>query len=888
MSRRRKKNSLEPEKATPPKKAGEGTPPGLGSARRMPVGKKMLFSAVVSIGFLGLAELVLWLAGAPSLIEREDPFRGFSGIVTVFERNGDVFRTRAVSAKDTFNDQSFLVDKPAGGVRIFCLGGSSAYGFPWGAEAAFTGILGDVLAASHPQLHIEAVNASGLSYGMHRVNLVADELLGYEPDIFIVYSGHNEFVEPAFFEALKHRSVVRTRGEYLLAHSRVYAAMRSAFESLAEANASTRDDFGTLVRRDETRVFSAQEKAAIVAEFRWRLERLVSRARKAGVKVVLVTVPANLRQWRPQASTGLAALTEDRRREWSEAFASAKRRLQAGEFEAAAADLEEAARIAPSHAETQFLLGQACEKLGRFDEARLAYGGACDADASPIRRVSGINDAIREMARQQGVLLLDADRIFEQQSEHGLVGYNLIEDYVHPTRAGHELIAWHLWEAMEQAGWFGDKANARREVFDEVLVKRHRRPERKTAVWLYNQGVALQNQGQWEAAIEKYREAFAMMPNHEGTVHNLSALLIDTGRSAEAVGLLKRLVELNPDLGEARYNLGNALQDLGRFEEAIKNYEEAARLRPAFADIHVSWGITLQKLKRCEEAIGHYQRALELKPDDPNAHNNWGIALQSLGRFEEAVAQYQEALRLRPELAAAHNNWGLTLESSGRFDEAAAHYQQALQLKPDDAAACRHLGDLFRRRGELGKAEGHYRNAIRLQPDFAAAYYGLGVVLHQQGRSGEAIAQLEQGLLANPQDLVLHSALATIAKQCGDVRKELTHLQTIVQQDASNLPAVERLAWILATSDEDSLRDGKRALQLAQHGVAAGGREQAGPLETLAAAFAETGDFAEAVRWQRKVVELASEPAQTQARQRLQLYEAGKPFRWSPAEMSER
>ena len=883
MAERNRNKRPDPKKAASRKKAGEIALSGQPTIRQTTVRKKLLFATVVLVAFFALAELVLWLMGVATLIEREDPFRGFSGIVTVFERDDDVFRTRPAAVKHTFNDQSFLVEKPDGGIRVFCLGGSSSYGFPWGAEAAFTSILGELLAASHPELHVEAVNVSGLSYAMHRLNIVADELLAYEPDVFIVYSGHNEFIEPAFFEALKHRSAVRTRLEYLLSHSRVYSGMRAAFEHLTEEKPSAGCDFGMPVQRDETRVFSRQEKEAIVAEYRWRLERLVRRAQEQGIKVVLATVPANLRQWRPQASTGLSALTNDDSQKWSELVASAKRRLDAGDFEAATADLQQAARLAPDHAETQFLLGQAHEKLGRFDEARTAYQRACDADASPIRRVSGVNEAVREVARQRDTLLVDVDRIFERRSEHGLVGFNLIEDYVHPTRAGHELITWHLWDAMERAGWFGSKTAANRELFDQVVAERHRRPVKKNAVWFYNQGVVLQNQGHAQAAIEKYREALAIMPDHEGAMHNLGALLSDTGQDAEAVGLLERLVELNPNGGEAHYSLGNALQNLGRLEEAVTHYQEALRLRPEFPDVHNNWGIALHKLGRFEEAVTHYQEALRLRPDGPDAHNNLGIALQRLGRLEEAMTHFQEALRLRPDDAAAHNTWGLTLQGLGRFEEAAAHYREALRLKPDYAPAYHHLGDLFTKQGDLSRAEAQFRNAIRLQPDYSAAYYGLGTALYRQGETGEAVRQLEEGLRARPDDLALHSALAAICRERGDVPKEMLHLQEIVRRDPSNLPAAGNLAWILATSDDDGLRNGKQALELAQRCARAADYEQAGTLDTLAAAFAETGNFAEAVRWQTKAVELAPLPEKAALRSRLELYKAGKPFRQQSA-----
>ena len=710
--------------------------------RKVSLWKKLLLATAVYLAFFTLVELALWATGVTTLNEREDPFRGFSGLVRVFDRDGEVYRTRRGSL-GTFNDQSFLAKKPAGGLRIFCLGGSSSHGFPWGAEAAFVGIVGDALAASHPELHVEAVNASGVSYAMHRLNIVADELLAYEPDVLIVYSGHNEFVETAFFEALKHRSTARTRLEFWLAHSHVYSAMQSAAEGLRYETPSTSDQFQARVQRDETVIFSRQQKEAIVAEYHRRLARLVRSTRAAGVHVVLSTVPANLRDWRPQASTMDVRLDDDAQRQWTEAFVTGKQQLNNGDFEASAASLELAARLAPGYAETQFLLAKAYDGLARWDDARRAYQQACDADASPNRRVSGINAAIREVARQYGALLVDVERIFEQRSEHGLVGFNLIEDYVHPTREGHELIAWHVWDAIERAGWLGKKSAADKAVFDDLVAERRRRPMFKNAVWSFNQGVVLEHQGQTEAAIKKYRQALEASPNYRGALQNLGLLLNKTGKAAEALAICERLEAIDPTSAVAHNNLGNALKRLGRFEEAIAHYKEALRLNPDFAE----------------------------------ARSNSGAVLHALGRFEEAIAHYEEAQRLKPNLAMTQISWGAALRELGRFEQAAAHFEEALRFEPDNNSAWNHL------------------------------------------------------------------------------------------------------AWLLATCPDAQVRDGRRAVELAQRASWATGHTDASALDTLAAAYAEAGNFDEAVRWQEKAAQLAPDHKVDMLRRRLELYESGEPFR---------
>ncbi|MCE5257260.1 MAG: tetratricopeptide repeat protein [Spirochaetaceae bacterium] len=629
------------------------------------MGRKILFASISVVIFFGVLELILWLTGIPTLLDRKDPFRGFSGMISVFTQEGDVYRTRRASL-DTFNDQSFLAEKPPHGIRIFCLGESSSYGFPWGGEVAFTSILGEALAVTHPRLHIEAINASGVSYAIYRLNIVADELLRYKPDIFIIYSGNNEFVESGFFDDLRRQNAVTTRLEYILAQSRTYSGMQWVWERLNKGPASTARVPIDVVR-DGSRIFSPAEKKLIVEEYRRQLERLVSRAQDSGVKVILCTVPCNLRQWRPEASTLGSALSASDTKEWSSTLATGARQLDAKNFRAAILNLDQASKLASAHAQTQFLLAQAYEGEGRWNDAQRAYSRACDNDAAPCRRLSAINEVIRELAGRRNLILLDIDRFFVEQSEHGLLGFNLIEDYVHPTRKGHELIAWQLWEAIEQAGAMGEKVTPSKAVFDEILAKR--RPLLQTtnnAVWLYNQGVVLQNQGNAAAAIEKYRASLAIAPNYAGALLNLSKALLDTGQYHEAASAAERLIKIDPRDPMGHNNLGFALAKTGRADEAIAHCQEAVRLNPTIAKCRINLGFSFMCSGQYKEAVQPYLEALKMIPDDPDTHNDLGFALEKTGHIEQATLHYREALRLRPDHPLAGDNLKRILQNPVR------------------------------------------------------------------------------------------------------------------------------------------------------------------------------------------------------------------------------
>ncbi len=395
-----------------------------------------------------------------ALTETSDPSGGFSGLVSVFELEGDVFRTRPNAVYATFNHQSFLAQKPARGLRIFTLGGSSSYGFLWNADVAFTAVLGDVLATAHPDRHVEAVNVSGISYAIHRLAIVADEIVGYEPDILIIYSGHNEFIERSFFDQLKSRSYWQNQLERFLLHSRLYSFLR---EFLTAHDPSGRGRFQMFVRR-ESDVYTERRKRKIVDEYERGLRGIVHLAHERGAKVMIATLPANLRQWRPQESILPGTMESEQLASWSKAFRAGKEKLASGQYKLAERDLQIALELAPTYCETLYWLGQTHEGLQQWTRARKAYQQACDCDASPARRLSAINRAAVDVAESEGALLVDLDQVFQQESPHGLVGFELIEDYVHPTLEGHQIIAWSLWQAMERSGWLGQEADAQRDL----------------------------------------------------------------------------------------------------------------------------------------------------------------------------------------------------------------------------------------------------------------------------------------------------------------------------------------------------------------------------------------------------------------------------------------
>jgi len=251
----------------------------------------------------------------------------------------------------------------------------------------------------------------------------------------------------------------------------------------------------------------------------------------------------------------------------------------------------------------------------------------------------------------------------------------------------------------------------------------------------------------------------------------------------------------------------------------------------------------LQK-KNAGDAIAQFQRALQIEPDSTEAHNNLGNVLRQTGKVDEAIAHFQRALELSPDDVAAHDNLGLAFRQTGKIDQAIAQFEAVIQLKPDSAEAHNSLGSALRQAGRVDEAIAHYQAALRLKSDYAEAHYNLGNAFMEQKNMGEAVFQFQQSLAVKPN-----------------------------QPNAEN-----NLAWILATSPEASLRDGPKAVELAQQANSKLGGENPPILHTLAAAYAEAGRFPEAIDTAQRALGLAEKQGNDglahHLRLELQLYQA--------------
>jgi tetratricopeptide (TPR) repeat protein len=242
-------------------------------------------------------------------------------------------------------------------------------------------------------------------------------------------------------------------------------------------------------------------------------------------------------------------------------------------------------------------------------------------------------------------------------------------------------------------------------------------------------------------------------------------------------------------------------------------------------------------------------------------------------RFCQRCLQFRESCRQFDQRDA----W----RSKGEYARAIADYTQVVQLNPTYAPAFNNRAVSRVQIGELKNALADFNEAIRIDPTFAPAYRDRGAYWARAGKNAEAIVDFDEAIRCDPTDPMAHFNRGTYWTHQKRFEKAIVDLSEAIRLNPRLEQAYGNLAWLQATCADTSYRNGHEAVRLAQRACELTGWSDAAHLDTLAAAYAELGDFPNAVKWQKKAIEI---DADDNMRTRLSLYEAGEPFYATPQE----
>jgi tetratricopeptide (TPR) repeat protein len=323
----------------------------------------------------------------------------------------------------------------------------------------------------------------------------------------------------------------------------------------------------------------------------------------------------------------------------------------------------------------------------------------------------------------------------------------------------------------------------------------------------------------------------------------------------------------------------------GEREKAVKDFDELLKRDPTNVAVRQALAEALLALDKYDLALEHANKAIDMAQDPAD---------QSVGYI------------LRAQIYEAQN----------KIKEALADTEQALKKDPTNVVALLTQARLHLGKDDLAAAREAVDRVLRVDPNRPNAILLRSLILARQGRYQDAIADIRLLLLSNPKNVELRLQLASLLVADHRPRKAIELLTELLNEDKNNVSALRargdaflgvgkhaeaiqdynvavrldpdddgilnNLAWVLATSPVDTLRDGKRSIHLATKACEVTKYEKSHILSTLAAGYAETGDFETAIKWSTKAIELGEKELHEQLdqlKQELESYKQKKPFR---------
>lgn len=740
---------------------------------------------VPTLLLLGGAELVLRLAGY-----------GFDPHFFVPAENGQLranekfaWRFMPRTLARTPSPERLSMPKPAGTRRIFLLGSSAAMGYPNPAFGVGR-MLEVMLRAAHPEQKIEVINTAMTAINSHVVAEIAEECSDYEPDVFVVFTGNNEVVGP--YGPGTVLSSVRSN-RFVIQVGMSFSSLRLGqwLNSLAAGNQQTRwggmEMFASnAVPADDARL------SAVYANYRANLASICRSGWSAGARVVLCTVPVNLRDCAPFNSPAAASEFARGRELWD-----AGKKAESRPHFIAARDLD-AVRF-------------------RADSTLVAAAKAVAADDARC--------ALADLA--QGLEERDDGESFLEHVHLNFTGNHaaalLILDAIEPGASSRAPNAEACAAALAYTPW-DDFAEAKQVI--ELLARPPFGPQhenlRQQARESLNKARERMTKAAATAALAVYEKATRDHPNDFWLAANFANFLAQIGDTEGEAAARRRIVALRPEAASAKVELARALWKIGKSPEARNLCEQVETQLPGNAALLKSIGDVFLENREFDAAAKHLRAALAIQPQHASALLNLAAIAQTKGDLAEAERLLIRSLESQ-ETAAAQANLGNLLVRQRRTAEALPHFERAVKLEPSDIGARQNLGAALFDGGKLAEAEAAFRAILNLDSLNLRADFSLGQISAQRGDWLDAELRWRSVLSRQPNYLPAARELAWLLATAPDdtVRRanEALSIATQLSQAAPAAPAVlDALAAAYANAGrfDEAVTTATRAAELAE------------------------------------------------------------------------
>ena len=652
---------------------------------------------------LGMAELILRMADYGDNFDLfvPNPVEGYEKYMVVNPVIGKKYFSK-LEYTSPANDM-FLKEKPDSSFRVFVMGSSVVYGFPYERNLMFSRILHARMEDKWPDLKIEMVNTAITAINSFTLLDYTPQILREEPDAILIYAGHNEFYGAFGIGSNETMSKSRfiTQTHLLLLDLKLYQLVRNLILGVSES-ISGEQTHGTLMKRIVARkdiLFQSREYRKCMVHYEKNLDRILQLAGSKGVPVFLGTLSCNLNGMEPFQSLATQSLPE---------------------------------------AIEVYREAQKAEKEGQFEKAHDLYSRARDLDGVRFRASSEVNDIIRRLALKHKAFLVPVDSVFEEASPNRLVGNNLFTEHVHPNIDGSFLMADAYYKAIINSGTL-HTTNAGKEYGLEYLKKNWGYTVLDSLLAAHRLEILKRNwpfvkEGETPADYRKIYKpkdrfdslSFSIVRNSSLNLADIRLELAEElkkeGRVREAYMEYLALLRQNPYVAINYRDVANVLLQMEDLPGAYHFFEKSVKLEPSFYAFFRMGEIMFLKGDYNNAAL-FIERSFSLAP----AENKINVAGKLYHIYKHA-GETQKARAMETELKKAkagrfllvppknyvytnyiplQTRWQVTeareLIKKGRLQNAIELLEASLQIY-DSHIARRMLGEIHREKGVNTKA----------------------------------------------------------------------------------------------------------------------------------------------------------------------------------------
>lgn len=321
---------------------------------------------------------------------------------------------------------------------------------------------------------------------------------------------------------------------------------------------------------------------------------------------------------------------------------------------------------------------------------------------------------------------------------------------------------------------------------------------------------------------------------------------------------------------------------VARIPESSQIYTDLIDAHPEEGRFYTLRASAWWALGKAEEALADFDKAIELGYKEAHAFTSRGLFHAEMGNFESAIEDYNEALLIEPDDIAPMINRAAVHMGQRNYDEAIKDYSLVLAKKENAASILHQRAIAFKAKGDLDKAAADFAVLIENNPKDRVALMGRGYIRFAQAKHEGAIDDFSKAIDLNNQDPVAFNNRGYNRVQIGQQAEAAKDYERAIDLAPKYALALQNQAWLLATSEEPSVKDPVKAVAAAKTAAELTNFEQASFISAYAAALASNGNFEEAIGWQEKVVDLVEDQFKDFAQKNLDRYRHERSFSMDP------